>query len=882
MNSRPIRRHTSAAGTIFKTLTIVLFLSLPAVKSVSATARMDSLMRLAGNIHQFNSIFPQEKVYLQFDNTSYYIGETIWFKAFVAEASSLGRAQSKVLYVDLISPDGILLNREKLKIVAGQADGSLPLMDGSTAQARDLRGVLSFPSGFYEVRAYTSWMLNFHQENVFSRVFAVYEKPKEEGHYYDESPVVTIKKDAIQQKRPETPRQRDLNASFHPEGGHLVMGVPNRIAFKVTDENGFGTDARLTVKGHDVSAVTVHDGMGVFTFTPTSRRNSVEITADGSSRSFDLPDAENEGISVKLEEKGTDSLSITLYPSTAPLPDTLGMTVTCRGEIMDFAVIPIKGQPYTHDLSLYGIPEGVCRMVLFDAKGSIYATRSFYHRSTTSFPPVLTVTTNKNRYGFFDKVELDLDLKDSKGNPLRDRFCLAVRDVRGQGNVFRDDIRTSMLLSSDLKGLIETPSWYFEADDDEHLQALDLLCMVQGWERYDWRIMTGLDDFKEVHRLEESLTLNGWILNPNGRKPMSDVNVTASLMPLDKTLTESYSYTTDSTGYFGFNIGVDFYEKARFTIRANTPKEKLIGTSARIMFERSIMPDVRAYHPGETVFRSLTSKKPSSGQKRESTEDDGLPTVINVDNGFLLPDVEIEERRKYVDYYTFNAFDVTKDVELDLDKGEFTTDVEGYLIEKGYQIIDTINDDGDYLITEINGFEPFFYVHNSTVFRNTGIFSNPGSIDSRDIKSILVYDRPVYKREAWLLAPLYMDYMRHTVTNVEERTDEEYDRVIMVDILLKEDHQLSSREDRMKIDHRVTTAEGWSTPYSFYAPTYPDGPVFGDVDYRRTLYWNPNVVTDSVGHAQVEFYNSSITEHINISAAGMTSTGLPYTLDANY
>lgn len=882
MNSSSILTRKRSAGKFAKAVAIAMLLSFPAVRSVSATARMDSLMRLAGNIHQFNSIFPQEKVYLQFDNTSYYIGETIWFKAFVSNASSLGRAQSKVLYVDLISPDGVLLNREKLKIVAGQADGSLPLMDGSTAQARDLRGVLSFPSGFYEIRAYTSWMLNFHQENVFSRVFAVYEKPKEEGHYYDGSPVVTIKKSPLQQKRPETPRLRNLNASFHPEGGHLVMGVPNRIAFKVTDENGFGTDATLTVKGDDASAVTVHDGMGVFTFTPTSRRNSVEITADGNSRSFDLPDAENEGLALMLDQTGRDSLSITLYPSASPLPDTLGMTITCRGELMDFAAIPVSGQPYIHTLSLYGIPEGVCRMVLFDEHGSIYATRSFYHRSTTSFPPVLTVTPDKNRYGFFDRIHLDLDLKDSQGNALRDRFCLAVRDVRGQGNTFTDDIRTSMLLSSDLRGLIERPSWYFESDDSEHLHALDLLCMVQGWERYDWRLMTGLDEFKEVHRLEESLTLNGWILNPAGRKPMSDVNVTASLMPVDKTLTESYSYTTDSTGYFGFNIGVDFYEKARFTIRANTPKERLIGTSARIMFERSIMPDVRAYHPGETVFRSLTSKKPSSGQKRESTEDDGLPTVINVDNGFLLPDVEIEERRKYVDYYTFNAFDVTKDVELDLDKGEFTTDVEGYLIEKGYQIIDTINDDGDYLITEINGFEPFFYVHNSTVFRNTGIFSNPGSIDSRDIKSILVYDRPVYKREAWLLAPLYMDYMRHTVTNVEERTDEEYDRVIMVDILLKEDHQLSSREDRMKIDHRVTTAEGWSTPYSFYAPTYPDGPVFGDVDYRRTLYWNPNVVTDSVGHAQVEFYNSSITEHINISAAGMTSTGLPYTLDANY
>ena len=882
MNPNSIFTIERVTGQLARAVAIVMLLSFPSVRSISATARMDSLMRLAGNIHQFNSIFPQEKVYLQFDNTSYYIGETIWFKAFVSNASSLGRTQSKVLYVDLISPDGILLNREKLKIVAGQADGSIPLMDGSTAQARDLRGVLSFPSGFYEIRAYTSWMLNFHQENVFSRVFAVYEKPKEEGHYYDGSPVVTIKKNPLQQKRPETRHLRNLNASFHPEGGHLIMGVPNRVAFKVTDKNGFGTDASLTVKGQEVSAVTVHDGMGVFTFIPKSRRNSVEITVGEDSWSFDLPDAENEGLSVMLDEAGRDSLSITLYPAASLLPDTLGMTITCRGELMDFAAIPVGGKSYIHELSLYGIPEGVCRMVLFDEHGNIYATRSFYHRSTTSFPPVLTVTPDKNRYGFFDRIHLDLNLKDSQGNALRDRFCLAVRDIRGQGNSFCDDIRTSMLLSSDLRGLIEKPSWYFESDDPEHIHALDLLCMVQGWERYDWRIMTGIDEFKEVHRLEESLTLNGWILNSSGRKPMSDVNVTASLMPLDKTLTESYSYTTDSTGYFGFNIGVDFYEKARFTIRANTPKERLIGTNARIMFERSIMPDIRAYYPGETVFRSLTSKKTSAEQKRDVMEDDGLPTVINVDNGFLLPDVEIEERRKYVDYYTFNAFDVTKDVELELDKGEFTTDVEGYLIEKGYQIIDTINDDGDYMITEINGFEPFFYVHNSTVFRNTGIFSNPGSIDSRDIKSILVYDRPVYKREAWLLAPLYMDYMRHTVTNVEERTDEEYDRVIMVDILIKEDHQLSSREDRMKIDHRVTTAEGWSTPYSFYAPTYPDGPVFGDVDYRRTLYWNPNVVTDSVGHAQVEFYNSSITEHINISAAGMTSTGLPYTLDANY
>ena len=192
----------------------ILFFLLTILSLASATAQESAeaaLMRYAGNIHQFNSIFPQEKVYLQFDNTSYYTGETIWFKAFVVSASTLGRAQSKVLYVDLISPDGIVLKQQKLKIVAGQADGSLPLLDGSTAQARDLRGVLAYPSGFYEVRAYTSFMQNFGDENLFSRVFAVYDKPKEEGNFYEESPTITIKKTGIQSKRPETPRQRKIN-----------------------------------------------------------------------------------------------------------------------------------------------------------------------------------------------------------------------------------------------------------------------------------------------------------------------------------------------------------------------------------------------------------------------------------------------------------------------------------------------------------------------------------------------------------------------------------------------------------------------------------------------------------------------------------------------
>jgi hypothetical protein len=861
----------------------ILFFLLTIFYLTSATAQESAeaaLMRYAGNIHQFNSIFPQEKVYLQFDNTSYYTGETIWFKAFVVSASTLGRAQSKVLYVDLISPDGVLLKQQKLKIVAGQADGSLPLLDGSTAQARDLRGVLGYPSGFYEVRAYTNFMLNFGNENLFSRVFAVYEKPTEEGNYYEESPTINIRKSDVKSRRPETPKQRKINATFHPEGGHIIIGQPCRVAFKVTDEDGLGVDAEGILNDTGLSFSTMHDGMGWFEFTPQKRHNNVEFTVGGSSRTFELPDAETEGCTLRADVTPDDNISLTISTSDAFRNKQLGITVTCRGELMDFAAISTDEKQNRHEFKLQSMPEGVYRITLFNTEGVILATRSFYHRNTNIPIPTLSVSSDKKSYAPFEKVSLSFSLSDGKGAPFRDRFCLAVRDSRSQASIYHDDLRTSLLLSSDLKGLIENPYWYFNPENPDRMEQLDLLCMVQGWERYDWRMMAGVDEFKEVHRQENGLTLNGWIMNPAGNAPMENVEVNAAMMPRDKTMSETYTYNTDQTGYFGFDIGAEFYDKARLTISVSTGRKRLLSTSARIMFERSMQPQVRAYEPGEKIFTSSSAINSHKG-KVEKNIDDGLPMIINEEKGFVLPDVEINEHRKYVDYYTFKAYDVMSDVELDLDKGEYTTDVLGYLIEKGYRVIFSTAQDGTDSIESINEFEPFFYVHNNKTYKYTGIYETPTKIDTRDVKSILVYDQPLFKKEAWMLAPLFLDHLARTLENIESNPGR-YDRVTMVDIQMKEDDALSTRKELFNLDKRITTVDGFSFPYSFYSPEYPTGPIPGDVDYRRTLYWNPNVITDENGNVNVEFYNSSITKHFNVEAAGITSSGVPYTLDAGF
>ena len=857
-------------------------------QEVNETASLThELMRFAGNMHQFNSIFPQEKVYIQFDNTSYYTGETIWFKAFVVNASTLKKPQSKVLYVDLISPTGELLKRQKLKIVAGQADGSFVLNDASTEQAREKRGVLEYPSGFYEVRAYTNYMLNFSEGTLFSRVFAVYEKPQRSGNYYSEYPTIKNRLSDLHEIRPKTEKLRKINCEFFPEGGHIVIGKPSRVAFKVTDETGFGVEASGKLDDTDITFSTVHDGMGWFTFTPSDRRNTVTITVDGHSKSFTLPKSEVRGLVMQAEVLGHESIMLHVDCTPDMTGEMLGVALTCRGELYGFQTMETASRPVELPLSMDGVPEGVCRIYLFGVDGNIYASRSVYHHNDRFSAPSIEVYADKDKYEPFEKVALNFKLKDGRGNPFRDRFCLSVRDVRGQGNILADDLRTSLLLSSDLKGFIEDPSWYFDSDAPERDAALDLLMLVQGWERYDWQTMTGQKEFAEKHRVEEGLTVNGWIMNSSGRKPLENIDVQASLVPNDKTLSEVYSYKTDSSGYFGFDLGLDFYDKAKFYIRALPERKRLIGPDARIVFDRSLFPSIRAYKPQELVFTGLESDFRKRRRRNSDAEDAKLLEALKKDDQIILPEVEIEEDRIFVDYFTFKAYDVAKDVEIELDHGEYSTDLLGYLLDKGYSVSLGVNQTGYVVIKLINGFKPYFYIHNNervvtlgTPDDPRGFFDDPIIIDSEHIKSILVYDRPMFFFNIIQICPFIIENLDRKIGVVN--MDSLYARYLLVDVLVEDWGKLDTRDEIFNINKRKTTIDGFSRPFAFYSPEYPDGPIPGDVDYRRTLYWNPNIVTDSIGNANVEFYNSSITTHFNVSAAGITTSGVPYILNQNW
>ena len=127
----------------------------------------------AQNKKQTNVLPVQEKVYLHFDNNCYFLGDTIWYKAYVVLADdNTPQPLSKILYVELLNEQGYILERQQLVVDEnGQANGQFAINDTIFA-------------GYFEIRAYTKWMLNFGYEHIYSWYTKTWYAPNGENGWY--------------------------------------------------------------------------------------------------------------------------------------------------------------------------------------------------------------------------------------------------------------------------------------------------------------------------------------------------------------------------------------------------------------------------------------------------------------------------------------------------------------------------------------------------------------------------------------------------------------------------------------------------------------------------------------------------------------------------
>jgi hypothetical protein len=427
----------------------ILFLALSTFVFLCAkTQSLDStLSKLSTN-------YQPEKVYLQYDKSSYYAGETIWFKAYLMDGL-LPASESKNLYVDWIADNGTVLSHTVSPVIDGGTNGQFEVP-------------AEYNSNFIHVRAYTRWMLNFDTAFLYSK----------DIHILPKDPVTTKNTISI------VP-----SIQFFPEGGDIAAGVNNRIAFKANDQYGRPIKVKgklLDNKGTTIQTFSsIHDGMGSFSFTPqTGFSYTVKWTDEkNAEHSSELPQIKSSDISMQIAVDGKRRVVVVNASSQLPanlqllhLVGTMNQTLIFKNDISLTENNSIKRIIPTQEL-----PSGILTFTLFDNNWNAIAERvSFVNNNDYSFQPQMEV----QRWGLSPRKrnEIEIKIPDS----LQDaNLSISVTDAAIEKDT-ADNIISHLLLASEIKGKVYNPAYYFSNNSDSVAQYLDLVMLTNGWRRFKW------------------------------------------------------------------------------------------------------------------------------------------------------------------------------------------------------------------------------------------------------------------------------------------------------------------------------------------------------------------------------------------------------------
>ena len=581
---------------------------MPNVPTASAGQSAPPLFPYLQKAMNFNKVVPQEKVYLHFDNMGYFENETLWFKAYVTRTDNGHLSDlSKVLYVELLNPSGDIVKTCKYPV------DSLGVSHG------DIKLDSLLTSGYYEVRAYTRYMTNWGTNAVFSRVFPVFKKPAKEGDYsdltirtmlyYARDPNNRTSDDSLYQRAIEEgiythDLMKTVSVKFYPEGGDLILGKKCRVAVLAVDDNGHpyeGEGFVMNGRGDVLASVKTDTlGRGLFELVPdtgklTFQMRNLKKSTRRSVQYFTLPEAKREGCTLSVDAVSEQMLA-TLQCSDGICGSMLGYVIMHSGNI--YRCDTLTASPLMEiELDRQAMPEGVNQMTVFDSRGAIMAERLFFICPKPDKSDSIQVTAITKRLKPCGKVELELQTKPNAN------LSFSAMDAKTMTNGKQGNMKTWMLLSSEVRGYIHNVDYYFEADDKEHRQNADLLMLTQGWRRYDWRLMSEKYTFRKAQPIEDQFYLYGKLNTYRKRNPVSNVHLYAILYN-QKGQSLIGNTRTDSVGRYAFKLPfiTDEWKMCIYTTRDGKKKglekkEKL--KTYYVGIDRQFSPEARYLTPEE-------------------------------------------------------------------------------------------------------------------------------------------------------------------------------------------------------------------------------------------------------------------------------------------
>ncbi|MBR5511887.1 MAG: SEL1-like repeat protein [Bacteroidaceae bacterium] len=581
----------------------LLYTALLLLVALFSHADEKSLDKMAFNAAVVNNLFPQERVYLHFDNTAYYLGETMWFKAYVTEGvKDAPSTLSKVLYVELVAPEGYVVETKKYKIdEKGTCNGEF-----------ELKPLLL--SGYYEIRAYTRYMLNWGKEAVFSRVFPIFDKVN--GNNWDFKNMLDRRRGFMYRGEWVSSELPDVDLKFYPEGGHLIEGIETTVAYELRGEDGIAGEDTVYIfanKKQILKSVPTHAGKGTFSLTPeTGVKYHAEVKRGKKEHKFEFPAIEKEGVAIAVKEEGNNvsiKVSNNLESSTA-----LGCAVLHRGELSHYQKYYSDNNGKIIIIDKDSLREGVNRVIVFVDDSLPLAERQFFVLHENIQPgdretAKLKVTANgeplhKLSLKPHEKFSVTIEREDGKPIEENTELSLSISDAAGrQQTSYTHNMYSYLLLGSELKGYIPDAARYFDVANKNRAKELDLLMLTNGWTSYDWSKLAK-KDIKLDQPMEKGITVKGTFYKKEENKkfgqlgkyilhPQKNYPTKFEICYKDSLIT-AYDFITNAEGVFQLQLE-DFYGKSIGAITPEITGDQMQDSIFSFCLDRYYSPEFRLY-----------------------------------------------------------------------------------------------------------------------------------------------------------------------------------------------------------------------------------------------------------------------------------------------
>ena len=799
----------------------------------------------------FANNFPREKAYLHFDNTSYYVGDTIWFKAYVTLAEQQTFSQiSRPLYVELVDQTGHIADKQIIKLTQGEGNGQFILPP-------------SMLSGYYEVRAYTRWMLAFNEPQYFSRTFPIYQLTNSDKL---ERSITTYELSSSMENRPSETEEK-LNVRFFPEGGQLVEGVTSQVAFKAESKNEGNIELSGTIytkEGAEITSFeTLHDGMGRFEYTPSAQPAIAKVDFQGKKYEFTLPQALPNGY-VLSTVSNAGALLVRVFCNAATPQDTLAVFISHQGRPYVHQLISCRSDaPQEFILPTRKLPAGVLQVSLINRAGNTLCERFVF--ANPRAPLQISTKKLKEVYAPYAPIRCELQIKNAKGEPVSGELSVSIRDgVRSDYLEYDNNIFTDLLLTSDLKGYIHQPGYYFASPSPRKQTELDVLLMVHGWRKYDMSQAISTAPFTPLQLPEAQLVLNGQVKSTILKNKLKDIALSVIVKKDDQFITGGT--VTDENGRF--TIPVEDFEGTTEAVIQTRKVGKERNKDASILIDRNFSPAPRAYgykelHP---EWKDLAYWQ----QKAESFDSLYMDSIRKVEGLYVLDEVEIKSKRrqgsnmatkineKSIDAY----YDVRRSVDLLRDNGKIVTTIPELMEKLSPQFDwDRSNDKLTYRQ------KPICYIMDNHILSETETQMMLTEVDG--LASIIIS-----KGTGGIDDDIIQNTKMSEVTDSTGVDISKLDKYSVFYLIPLPRRDVLNKSQSAVLGTRQTVIQGYTRPLEYYSPAYPTKELYMDkVDKRRTLYWNPSVQADENGKAVIECYNNQYSTPLIIQAETLGKDG---------